>query len=108
MNISLVGQHATLFLTGTPSLLNTVAPHERVSRTGKVAREVTVSEMSASALAASSLVGNIPMTSPICRRAANDGRSGKTRRLNVEFGMSTTVSLPPSTGSFRSINVERM
>ena len=40
--------------------------------------------------------------------APNDGRAGRTRQLNVEFGMSHSASLPPSTGCHQSINIERM
>ena len=64
--------------------------------------------MIASALAASSLVGNVHITSPRRQKVDSDGRSGRTRRLNGEFEMIPVDSLPPSTGSFRNINVERM
>jgi hypothetical protein len=40
--------------------------------------------------------------------ASNDGRSTNPRRLNVEFGMSSSPSLPPSTGTGRSINFDRL
>ena len=67
-----------------------------------------MSKMSASALVASSTVVNVTMTPLGRQRAANDSRSGRTRRFNVDFGMSPGDSLRPSTGSFRIINVERM
>ena len=73
-----------------------------------MAGESIVSEMSASASATSSSVGNPQMHSPRCQRAANDGRSGRKMRHIVVFGMSSGASLPPSTGSFHSINVEIM
>jgi len=96
------------YLVGHPQFLNTIAPRERISGTGEVAGEVTLYEMSASNSAASSSVGNPQMTTPRRRRAINYGRSGRTSRLNVEFGTSPGTSIPPSTCSFRSINVERM
>ena len=48
------------------------------------------------------------MTSPGRRRADNYGKSGRIKRLNVEFGMILVALLPPSTGSFWSINVKVM
>ena len=73
-----------------------------------MAGEVTVSEMSASDLAASSSVGTPQATTPKRRMDPNDGRSGRTRRQNVEFGMSPGASLPPSTCNYLSINVQIM
>ena len=73
-----------------------------------MAGEMTVFKMSASVLTASSLVGNPKMTTPRCRRAANDGRSRRIRRLNVELVMSPGASLHLFIGSFWSINVKRM
>ena len=64
--------------------------------------------MSASASTASSSLFNGHVTYPRHRRADNDSIDGRTRRLHVEIGMSHGDSLPPSTGSFRSINVERV
>ena len=108
VNRYLVGQRVTLYSIETPSFLNTIVMHDRASRTGKVAGEITVSEMIASALAVYSSVGNMHMPSPRLWRIVNDGRSGRIMELNVEFRMSPGNSLPPSTGSFRSMNVERM
>ena len=45
------------------SLLSTVALRDRVGGAGEVAGEITVSEISAIALVASSSVGNMHMTS---------------------------------------------
>ena len=88
--------------------MNTVAPCDKSTGTGKVTEEITASKMSAGILAASSPVVNAPMTSPRRRRAANDGRNRRTRRINVELRMSLAASLPPYTGSFWSISIERV
>lgn len=38
----------------------------------------------------------------------NDGRLTNTHRLDVEYRMSSGTSLPPSSGSQRSISFQRM
>ena len=71
-----------------------------------MAVEVIVSEMSVSgATNSSTSVGN---HSPHRPTAPNDGRSSRRRAYNVDFGVSPTASLPPSTGSLRSVDVDRM
>ena len=93
---SLIGQHITLLSTVASTLLSIVAPAGRKHGTGDIG-EAVVSEMSSSSAYA-------PRRMPV----TNDERSPNPRHLNVEFGMSTSPSLPPSTGSSRSINVDRL
>ena len=90
---------------GVPVLLTNVAPEGRICGTGELAGEVIVSEMSVSAGTASS---RSAATTPRRQRAPGDGRGPRNFSYNVDFGVSPTAFLPPSTGSFRSINVERV
>ena len=106
VNRSLVGQHVALSPNEDAQILNNIALRNGISGTGEVAGEVTMSEMSASALAAFSSVGNPQMNSPRNRRAANDGKSGRIRRYNAKFGIRPGASLHPSIDSFCSIHVK--
>ena len=48
-------------------------------------------------------------SSPLFRpTAANDGMRGQPRNFNMEFGLSSSASLPPSTCIFSSITVDMM
>ena len=58
VNMSLVGQQVALSPTESPQLLNTIAPRDRVSGSGEVSGKITVPEMSANDLEASSLASN--------------------------------------------------
>ena len=92
-------------MKSVPVLLSTVVLQERDRGIGKVAGEVVVSDMIMSGVTTlSTSVGNFHR-SP---RAPNDGRESRSRSFNIDFGMSTSASLPPSTGNFRSINMEQI
>ena len=73
-----------------------ITPVGRICGSGDVAGEVVVSEMSTTS------------SESLRRRVPNDGRAEKTQRLNVEFGISPSASLPPSTCSRHSISINRM
>ena len=101
VNRSIIGQQAALSSSTVPALLTTVAPEGRERGTGEVAGEIIVSEMSVSG-------GTSSSASPSRRTAGNDGRSPRRRAYNVDFGISNSASLPPSTGGVRNMNVEGM
>ena len=46
--------------------------------------------------------------SPRRPTAYNDGRVSRRRSYKVDFGISPSTSLPPSTGSLLSVNVDHM
>ena len=52
--------------------------------------------------------GTSSSASPSRQMARNDGRSPRRRAYNVDFGISNSASLPPSTCGVRSVNVEGM
>jgi hypothetical protein len=109
VNRSIIGQHAALSSDSTPTFLGTVAPRGRERGSGDIAGDVLVSEMSTTSSARSGSDANSGRnTSPRRGLAPNDGRASRTRQLNVEFGMSPTASLPPSTGQRDSVNIDRM
>ena len=109
VNRSIIGQQAALSSDTAPRLLSTVAPPGRDRGSGDIASDVLVSEMSTTSSARSTSDRETRIDSSIRRAAApNDGRAGRTRRLNVEFGMSPSASLPPSTRNHGSVNVDRM
>ena len=70
-----------------------------------MAGEVVVTEMSVSTGTISS---RSAATTPRVQRAVSDGRGSQYHTYNVDFSVSHYASLPPSTGIFRSINVECM
>ena len=105
VNRSIIGQQAALSSSTVPALLTTVAPQDRERGTGEIAGEVIVSEMSVSGGNSSS---TNTVSSPSRQTARNDGRSPRRRAYNVDFGISNSASLPPSTGNMRNINVENM
>lgn len=90
-------------LESVPALLTTVAPEGRDRGTGEGAGEVIVSEMSVSGGNSSSTSGG--NNSPRRRRVSNDARSPRRRAFDVDFSMSPSVCLPPSTVSIQSINM---
>ena len=95
-------------------MLATTAPTNRVRGSGDIAGEAIISELSSSST--SSPRRNIAATSsststPRRNIAQNDGRLGRARRVNVDFGMNSSPFLPPSTGIGRNsgaLNVASM
>ena len=106
VNRSIIGQQAALSSSSVPALLTTVAPQGRESGTGEIAGEVTVSEMSVSGDNSSATTASIPSR----RQERTEARRGSPRRrhYNVDFGISNSASLPPSTSNIRNLNVDGM
>lgn len=108
VNRSLIGQQPALSPTGIEPTFNpTTAPAGRERGTGEVAGEITINEINEIPVASSesSATARYPRTRGSPRRtAANDSRRGRPRNYNVLF----PASLPPSTGTARSINIDRM
>ena len=70
-----------------------------------MAADVVVTEHSLTDSASSNLM---TQESPRRRLASNDGRANRTRRVNVDFGMSNSPSLPPSTTGGYRIDIGRV
>ena len=121
LNRSLIGQQAELTSNETAILNDTVAHSSRERDTGDVAGEVVIHEVTqppqtegnnTSASSSSKLLSTpnrLSRTTPCRRIAPNDGRYSRnqhSRRYNspIPFPM----SLPPSTGTQSSVNIDRM
>ena len=114
----MVGQHAALSSGDTNILNTTTAAPGRVRGTGEISGEVIVNEIvqgisSEDNTTASDGQNNrvtaamFPLpTSPYRRRRPNDGRRGTNRGRNCN--MNFAPNLPPSTGSARSVNIDRI
>ena len=70
-----------------------------------MAVDVVVTETSLTYSASSNLM---TQESPRKRVATNDGRANRTRRVNVDFGMRNSPSLPPSTSGGYKIDIGRV
>ena len=105
VNRSLIDQQPILSPNLNETILNpTTAIHGRERGSRDIAGDITINEISiASSESCSNNTARRPNNSPR-RRAPNDGRSGCARNYNVIF----SSSLPPSTGTGRSINIDRM
>ena len=103
VNRSLIGQQAGLNTTDndTPVLNATTRPTNRTRGYSEMAADVVVRE-----------------SSPRRRLAPNDGRgavsvggsssSTRTRRYNVDYGMASSLSLPPSTAGTSGVDINGM
>ena len=105
VNRSIISQQPALEMNSDEPTLNpTTAPTGRERGSGEVAGEIVINEIPLPS-SDSSAAARYPRTTNTPRRTApNDGRRGRGRNYNVLF----PASLPPSTGTGRSINIDRM
>ena len=105
VNRSLIGQQPALDTNGDEPIFNsTTAPTGRERGSGEVAGEVVINEIRVPS-SDSSATNTYPRATNRQRRTApNDGRRARARNYNALF----PASLPPSTGTARSINIDRM
>ena len=107
VNRSMIGQQAALSETNTAVTLNpTTAQADRERGSGEIAGDITINEISQQSSESSNTARFPRHTLPYRRTAPNDGRRGQNRARN--FNMQFSPSLPPSTGSARTINLDRM
>ena len=117
MNRRLIGQQTGLNTTIVlnPALNATTSPNNRTRGYAEMAADVIVTETSLNDSVSSR--ANHPLT-PRRRIAPNDGRAASSntsytspsrmRRHNVDFGLSNSVSLPPSTAGSSGIDFNRV
>ena len=116
VNRSIIGQQPTVTTTDTDILNDTAAEPGRERGTGEIAGDIIMneineisqivsSEMNTSASDRTSSINPPPLASNR-RTAPNDGQRSTNRPRN--YNMQFEQNLPPSTGSERSINIDRM
>ena len=90
--------------TNQPSIQPLHQPIERERGSGEIAGEVVINEIRVPSSGSSATNRNARATNTPRRTTPTDGRRGWSRNYNVFF----PASLPPSTGSARAINVDRL
>ena len=113
VNRSVIGQQPAVTTTDTEILNDTAAEPGRERGTGEIAGDIIINEISQSVsseinISASDRTSSInpPPFASNRRTAPNDGRRSTNRPRN--YNMQFAQNLPPSTGSGRSINIDRM